>query len=153
MEEMATQKTANDYREERKARLAKAAKQNNRRSHRINGPSVNTKAGKIIGIVIAALVVIGIAAGICYSFGIVDRLNTVKTVDGHSYSAVEYEYYYRSVHNYYYNMASQYESQGQGMGVAYTGYDYTQQPEAQLVPEGMADFTNEDGSQPNWRLF
>ncbi len=107
---MSTKKTSNDYREERKARLAKASKQNHKKSHKISGPSISKGAKTVIYSVIAAVVVIAIAVGACYSFGVFERMKKIETVSGTSYSAVEYEYYYKSVYNYYYNMSAQYDS-------------------------------------------
>ena len=149
---MSTQKTANDYREERKARLAKAAKQNSKKSHKLNGPKMSKKAKTIISIVL--VVVIALAAGIlaCNGLGVFERMKTISTVGGDSYSAVEYEYYYKSVHNYFYQMSAQYDSYyGQGYGAVYTGYDTTKAPADQEYP--YSDYTLEDGKKATWQQF
>lgn len=149
---MSTKKTSNDYREERKARLAKASKQNHKKSHKISGPSISKGAKTVIYSVIAAVVVIAIAVGACYSFGVFERMKKIETVSGTSYSAVEYEYYYKSVYNYYYNMSAQYDSYyGSGYGYYYTGYDCSKLPAEQNYP--YADFKNEDGSDATWQQF
>lgn len=149
---MANQKTANDYRKERKERLAKAAKKNSRKSVKLNGPSISRKATVTIWSIIGIVAVIVIAGLFCSELGVFERLKTIKTEDGHTYSAAEYEYYYRSAHNYYYNNSYNYDNQyGEGYGAAYTGYDYKKQPEEQTC--SIADFTNEDGSQPNWKQY
>lgn len=149
---MSTQKTANDYREERKARLAKAAKQNSKKSHKLTGPKMSKKAKTVISIVLVVAIAL-VAGGLaCNSLGVFERMKTISTVAGDSYSAVEYEYYYKSVHNYFYQMSAQYDSYyGQGYGAVYTGYDTTKNPSEQEYP--YADYTLEDGKKATWQQF
>lgn len=149
---MATEKTANDYREERKARLAKASKQNTKKSHRVTGPKISSKAKTAITSIVCAAIVIAVAYSACANLGVFARMKTIKTVSGESYSAVEYEYYYKTVHNYYYQMARQYdEYYGEGYGYYYTGYNYSKLPEDQEYPRD--DYTLEDGSKATWKQY
>lgn len=149
---MSTQKTANDYREERKARLAKAAKKNSKKAHRLNGPKMSRKAKATIGIVFVVAIALVVGGLACNSLGVFERMKTISTVAGDSYSAVEYEYYYKSVHNYFYQMSAQYDSYyGQGYGAAYTGYDTAKAPADQEYP--YADYTLEDGKKATWQQF
>ncbi len=149
---MATQKTSNDYREERKARLAKASKMNSKKSHRVSAPKVGKKTKAVVGIVVAAAIVIAIAAYACFSFGVFDRMKSFETVGGQKYSVVDYEYYYKSLHNQVYGMAYEYDNYyGQGYGYSYTGYDYKKLPEDQKYP--YDDYKLEDGSQATWKQY
>lgn len=79
-------------------------------------------------------------------FGVYDRTTTaVKLENGSKVSVAEYQYYYRSMYNYYYSMSQQYEQQyatyyGAGAGKSMTGFDYTKTPAEQQVPE-TEDYT------------
>ncbi|HBL41659.1 MAG TPA: hypothetical protein DDY98_08985, partial [Ruminococcaceae bacterium] len=149
---MATQKSAQDYREERKARLAKSAKQNSKKSHRVNVSGMKQQTKNIITLVICIVAALAIAVVACFNLGVFERFKTIKTVDGKSYSAVEYEYYYKSTHYYYLNMSNQYDSYyGEGYGVMYTGYDSSKLPEDQEYVG--TDFTLEDGTTPTWKQY
>lgn len=149
---MATEKTSNDYREERKARLAKSAKKNAKKSHKVSAPSLSGKAKASIAIVICVALAVVIAVTSCVNLGVFERAKTIKTVSGESYSAVEYEYYYNFLHNYYYSTAQQYDSYyGTGYGYYYTGYDYSKLPEDQQYPG--TDYVLDDGSKPTWKEY
>lgn len=149
---MATEKTSNDYREERKARLAKAAKKNSKKSHKISGKTMSKKTKSTVAGVIAVVLVVLIAAFACNESGVFERMKKIETVAGDSYSAVEYEYYYRYTHNYYYSMAQQYDSYyGAGYGFYYTGYDCSKLPEDQEYPG--TDYKLEDGTKPTWKQY
>ncbi len=149
---MATQKSANDYREERKARLAKASKQNAKKSHKIGGHRMSKKAKSVIAIILVVAIV-GVAGFFgCKNLGVFDRMKSIETVGGEKYSAVEYEYYYKSVHNYIYNMAAQYDQYyGAGYGYQYTGYDYSKDPAEQNYP--FDDYKLEDGKDATWKQY
>ncbi len=149
---MATEKTSNDYREERKARLAKAAKKNAKKAHRVSSSSMSKKTKATIGIVLAIAIVAGVAVGVCNSTGVFERMKKIETVSGESYSTVEYEYYYNFVHSQYLSQAQQYDQYyGEGMGYYYTGYDYSKLPEDQLYTG--EDFKLDDGSKPTWKQY
>lgn len=150
---MATNKTAQDYREERKARLAKSAKQNSRKSHRrVSGGGMSQKTKNTITLIICAAAALAIAVVACLNLGVFERFKTIKTVDGKSYSAAEYEYYYKSTHYYYFNMSQQYDNYyGQGYGAMYSGFDSSKAPEEQeYVGE---DYKLDDGTTPTWKQY
>ena len=117
------------YREERKARIAKAAKKNAKKSHKV----ILTKGMKKA---IAAVVVIAIVAGIgafsVMNSGMLERGKTAFNVGDVEVTAPEYGFYYSSVFSNYFNMSYQYDYYyGEGMGAMYTGYDYTVSPDQQ----------------------
>lgn len=146
---MATEKTSNDYREERKARLAKAAKKNSKKSHKV---SLSKKAKTAIAAAVAIVIVAAIALAACENSGVFERMKKIETVSGSSYSAVEYEYHYRYIHNYIYSTAQQYDSNyGAGFGLQSTGYDYTKLPEDQIY--NGTDYTLKDGSKATWKQY
>lgn len=138
-----TEKTkAELYREERKARLAKAAKKRARK-----------KMGKATKAVISVIVAVVIALGVCsYSFvslGISRQMQDVYSVDdAGNVSLAEYSYYYNQVFTYYFNQAATYEQYyssyyGVGAGAYFTGgYDYTVSPELQNLDESHSDYAD-----------
>ena len=149
---MATQKTANDYREERKARLAKASKQNHKKSRKLGGHRMNKKTKIGIAVALAAVVVLGVVALILNNEGVFERMKTFETAGGTKYSSVEYEYHYKSTHQYIYNMSAQYDSYyGAGAGYQYTGYDCSKAPAEQVYP--YDDYKLADGSKPTWKQY
>lgn len=148
---MATEKTSNDYREERKARLAKAAKKNTKKSFKVSSSNMNRKLKRKIQVTVSLVLVLAIAVGICYSVGVFDRMKKIQTVSGDSYSVVEFEYYYNNIHQSVLNEAMQYENYGTGMGLMYTGYDCTKLPENQAYP--YDDYKLADGSAPTWKQY
>lgn len=128
------------YREERKARLAKAAKKRSKK-----------KMGNGLKAVISVLVVIAIALGVCgYSFvslGVSRQMQDVLEIaDVTNISYAEYQYYYNQTYSYYFNNAAQYEQYyasyyGEGAGAMMMGgFDYTQSPELQKLPESHTDY-------------
>lgn len=124
------EKTAAElYREERKARIAKAAKKNAKKSHKV----VLSKGAKKA---IAAVVVIAIVAGVglfaLNNSGVLERGKTAFYVGDVEVSAAEYGYYYNSAFLSYFNYSYQYDSYyGAGMGKLYTGYDCNVSPDEQ----------------------
>lgn len=149
---MATEKNSNDYREERKARLAKAAKKNSKKSHKISVGKLSKKAKAVVTTVVAVLIVAAIALAACANSGVFKRMKKIDTVSGDQFSAVEYEFHYRDLHNYFYQSAKSYdEYYGAGAGLQQFGYDTTKLPEDQQYPG--SDYTLEDGSTPTWKQF
>lgn len=149
---MATEKNSNDYREERKARLAKAAKKNSKKSHKITVGKLSRKAKAIVTAVVTVVIVAAIALAACANSGVFKRMKTIETVSGTSFSAVEYEFHYRDIHNYVYSTAKSYDDNyGAGAGLAYVGYDCAKLPEDQEYPG--TDYTLEDGSKPTWKQY
>lgn len=124
------EKTAAElYREERKARIAKAAKKNAKKSHRVT----LSKKGKIaIAVVLVVALVAGIGAFAVSNSGVLERNKTAFYVGDMKISAPEYGYYYNSIFSNYFNYSYQYDTYyGSGMGKLYTGYDYTIAPDQQ----------------------
>ncbi len=149
---MATEKNSNDYREERKARLAKAAKKNSKKSHKVSIGKLSKKAKAVVTAVVAVVIVAAIVLAACANSGVFKRMKTIETVSGDQFSAVEYEFHYRDLHNYFYQSAKSYdEYYGAGAGLQQFGYDTTKLPEDQEYPG--SDYTLEDGSTPTWKQF
>lgn len=149
---MATEKNSNDYREERKARLAKAAKKNSKKSHKISVGKLSRKAKAAVTAVVIVVIVALIALAACANSGVFDRMKTIETISGDKISAVEYEFHYRDLHNYFYQQSKSYDDYyGAGVGVQQTGFDSSKLPEDQEYPG--TDYTLEDGSTPTWKQF
>ncbi|MDO4846804.1 MAG: peptidylprolyl isomerase [Clostridiaceae bacterium] len=126
------EKTAAElYREERKQRMAKAAKKNAKKSPQLH--KVGKMFGKCLLVVIIAALCLSIVYA-CMSFtGVLQRnvLSALK-LGNKRVSVAEYNYYYLSMFNQYYSYASQYENYyGAGSGKTYTGFDYTVSPSQQ----------------------
>lgn len=132
--------SAEAYRQERKERLAKAAKQNQKKSHNI----ILSKSAKTA---IAIVVVIAIAAGIAgfavSNSGMLERGKVAFKAGETEVTMAEYSYYYNSVFNNYFQYSYQYDSYyGQGMGKMYTGYDYSVAPDQQAYPQEIEGIEN-----------
>lgn len=128
------------YRQERKARLAKAAKKNNKKTY-------NPQAGKVAGRIIAVLLVVAIIAGVtafAVSYtGLVEKNRTALTVGDVSVSQPEFAYYYSSG----YQMVANYYA-------SYVGYDTTKTPSSQTYSSAMGaipDFPED--KTPTWADF
>ncbi len=124
------EKTAAElYREERKARIAKAAKKNAKKSHKI----ILTKGNKIaIAVVLIVALVAGIGAFAINNSGVLERGKTAFYVGDVEVKAPEYGYYYNSIFSNFFNYSYQYDTYyGAGMGKMYTGYDYSVSPDVQ----------------------
>ncbi len=124
--------SAEAYRQERKERLAKAAKQNQKKSHNI----ILTKGTKTaIAVVVVLAIVAGIAGFAVNNSGVLERGKAAFNVGDTEVTMAEYSYYYNSVFNNYFQYSYFYDSNyGQGMGKMYTGYDYTVSPDQQAYP-------------------
>lgn len=126
------------YREERKERLAKAAKKNATNSK-------SRKAALSIGKkVIAAVLIVAILGGIAYGidsvFGFSNNWKTALTVGEHKVSVAQFNYYYQMSYNYYAQMESTYQQQGYSLG-----FDSTKAPDEVL--SGQKD---ENGVELYW---
>ncbi len=121
--------SAEAYRQERKERLAKAAKQNQKKSHNV----VLSKGAKTaIAIVVVIAIVAGIAGFAVSNSGVLERGKVAFKVGETEVTMAEYSYYYNSVFNNYFQYSYMYDSSyGQGMGKMYTGYDYSVAPDQQ----------------------
>lgn len=140
---MANEKSkAEQYRDERKARIAKAAKKN---AHNMEK---NTAAKKIVGkvisiIIIAALVLTLGGWGLSY-YGVPQRLIPIGKVGSNiSVSVAEYEFYYMRAYNNLVNQVQQYSQYG---------YDYGY--DTSLAPQDQTKTTkDEDGNEITWEEY
>ena len=124
------EKTAAElYREERKARIAKAAKKNAKKSHKV---VLSKGAKRAIAIVVVLAIIAGIGAIAVNTSGVLERGKPAFNVGDVEVSAAEYGYYYSSAFNNYFQYSYQYDTYyGAGMGKMYTGYDYSVSPDQQ----------------------
>lgn len=134
---MENKKTENDYRAERKARIAKNAAKAKK------GGLDSYKVIKGVLCVVCAVLVVAAAVGICFAYGIPQRILPAVTVGDKTYSVAEYEYYYTSVYGTQaqssYEMAQQYG--GTALLAALGQYDYSVHPEKQTKTEGEETIT------------
>lgn len=136
---MANQKSkAEQYRDERKARIAKAAKQNAKKMEK--NTAVKKIIGKVISIILVAAIAIGIVGSTLNYYGVWDRIIVIGGVgeDNVKITAAEYEYYYMTIYN---NLVSQLSSASQ------SGYDYgydTTLPPDQQTSTFTNPYTNEE---------
>ena len=128
------------YREQRKERLAKAAKKKK-----------SGKGDKIIRVLVKALCIILVAGVVLYGaanmltkvFCLPQKLITVATYGDEKITMAEYNYYYMSLYNQMVSTVNQIDSYyGQGYGSYYTGFDTTADPAdqeytAEDAPEGV----------------
>lgn len=128
------------YREQRKARLAKAAK---KKSSPKRDKAVRIIVKTLCIVLVAALVLFGAGRVLTNVFCIPQKTLTVATYNGQKLNAAEYNYYYMTLYNRMANTAQQYDSYyGTGYGAYLTGFDYTVDPAEQEytasdAPEGV----------------
>ena len=105
------------YREERKKRIAKAAKSNSRKH-------ISDKAQKRIVSTIAVILVIAIvgaiAGGIVNNKGVFERNKVIMTIGDAEVDKYEYAYYYSAMLQQYIPQAVQYEMYGMSIGCDFT---------------------------------
>ena len=118
-----TEEKTNDYRLERKKRLAKAAKT------RKQGGVDATKVVSIIVYAICIVAVVGLCCFGLYQFGVPQKIMPALTVGDKTYSVAEYSYYYTTVYHSYANSQN-------SLGMAL--FDTSKDPAAQTT-------TNDDG--------
>ena len=107
------------YREERKARLQKAAKRNKKKPI---SPETSKRIGRAFGVIVIVAIVVAIAAFVVSYTGLIEKNTTVVTVGDQKISQAEYTYYY----NQGYNLVQQYTSYGYDVG-----YDTSALPDKQ----------------------
>lgn len=130
------------YRQERKERIAKQAKQADKKSNSHAG--AKSVMGKIVKGIISVVVVVAILGGILNFFGVPQRLIPTVTIDGESYSMSELSLYYMQMYSNIRSYASSYESNyGEGYGKMLTGYDINLAPDAQTTKD-------DDGNEITW---
>lgn len=129
------------YREERKARLAKAAAKKAKKSP----AAQKTKkiVTKVIAIVLAVVIGLGAVYGVLNFFGAPQKMLKVTIADTeYKFSLAEYNYYYYNLVTNYQNTAYQYDTYyGKGSGLSYLGYDYTKTPNSQEYTDSFAAMT------------
>jgi len=134
--------TAEQYREERKARLAKASKKKG---------SGGKGASKIFGKLIAILLVLAFVAGagwlIVAQSGVRERTTVPVTVGEAKVNTVVYRYYYTMFFESYYKQVAQLVNQLQGMNPY--GYDLTKAPSEQEYTLDDED----EGDEPKFKMW
>ena len=117
------------YRQERKERIAKQAKQNAKKK---GGAAAKNAVSKAVKIVISVALCCAIVFASLNFFGVPQQLVGAVKIDGKSYSMTELTLYYMQMFNNTYQTASSYDSQyGEGYGKMFTGYDISVAPDAQ----------------------
>ncbi|MCH5190573.1 MAG: peptidylprolyl isomerase [Oscillospiraceae bacterium] len=119
------------YREERKARLAKAAAKNAKKSPKAT--QAKKIAGKVIAIVLAVVLVLGAVIGTLNFFGVPQKVLKVSVEEkSYSFTLAEYNYYYYTTWYQFMNTAYQYDTYyGAGIGISALGFDYQKSPDKQ----------------------
>ena len=125
------------YREERKARIANAAKKNAKSIEKRN--SFAKLAKKAIAIVLAVAIVGGIAWKTIDTLGVVEKFATAVTIGDKKISAAQFNYYYSTQYNQMVSQANYY-SQTYGYDI---GFDTTLAPDEQKTKDA-------DGNETTW---
>ena len=141
MNTMANEKSkAEQYRDERKARIAKSAKKN---AHSMEARNTAKKVvNKVISIVLCAVIVLGVVAFSLNYYGALQRVIKIGGVGSNqSVSIAEYEYYYMRAYNQVRYQAQYYQYYYQTSN----GYDLS------LTPEEQTQTTKDaDGNEITW---
>lgn len=137
--------SAEKYREERKARLAKAAKKNKKSFN----PQAGKIAGKVIAVVLAVAIVAGIGAFAVNRTGALVKNKVAFKVGDVEITQPEYAYYYSSASN---NVIQYLSTYGSYLGIS---YDSTQTPDKQQYSAniqglGFPVMELEDGETATW---
>lgn len=138
---MANEKSkAEQYRDERKARIAKSAKKN---AHSMEARNTAKKVvNKVISIVLCAVIVLGVVAFSLNYYGTLQRVIKIGGVGSdQSVTIAEYEYYYMRAYNQVRYQAQYYQYYYQTSN----GYDLS------LTPEEQTQTTKDaDGNEITW---
>lgn len=138
---MANEKSkAEQYRDERKARIAKSAKKN---AHSMEARNTAKKVvNKVISIVLCAVIVLGVVAFSLNYYGALQRVIKIGGVGSdQSVTIAEYEYYYMRAYNQVRYQAQYYQYYYQTSN----GYDLS------LTPEEQTQTTKDaDGNEITW---
>ena len=128
------------YRQERKARLAKAAKKNNKKAY---NPQAGKTAGKIISVILVVAIIAGVTALAVNLTGAVEKNRTAVTVGDVVVNQPEFSYYYSSG----YQMVSNYYA-------SYVGYDTSKAPSSQTYAGAMGEIPDfPEDKTPTWSDF
>lgn len=128
------------YREQRKERLAKAAK---KKSSPKRDKAVRIIVKAVCIILVAAIVLLGAGKALTNIFCLPQKVLNAASYDNKKINVAEYNYYYMSLYNRMYQTASYYDQNyGSGYGSYLTGFDYTADPADQEyvgedAPEGV----------------
>lgn len=141
---------AEQYRKERKERIAKANAAAGKKGVSVSLPPVNKKRNRIISIVIIIVAVLLIALGMVFFFGVPQQLNTVMTINGEKVSEAEFTYYYKSAYNYTVQMNSYLSQYGLSSD---TSFDSTKAPSAQEYNGTVELEAREDGQPNTWQDY
>lgn len=137
---MANEKSkAEQYRDERKARIAKSAKKN---AHSMEARNTAKKVvNKVISIVLCAVIVLGVVAFSLNYYGALQRVIKIGGVGSdQSVTIAEYEYYYMRAYN-----QVRYQAQ------YYQYYYQTSSYDLSLTPEEQTQTTKDaDGNEITW---
>lgn len=129
------------YRQERKARIAKAAKKNNKKTY---NPQAGKTAGKVLAVILVLAIISGVTAFAVSYTGLVEKNRTALTVGDVAVSQPEYAYYYTSG----YNMVYQYAQYGM------ISYDTSATPSSQTYNNVMGEIPDFPEDQtPTWADF
>lgn len=126
------------YREERKARIAKANKRNAKSLD--VGKKVGKAAKRVIAVVLAAAIVVGVGYLVVDGTGVDKRFTTALKVGNEKVSSTEYYYYYYMA----YQQAA-YTQQNTYDPMNYTYFDTSKSPDEQDYP-----VANKDGTKKTW---
>lgn len=126
------------YREERKARIAKAAKKNAKSIEKRTAAAGILK--KVIAVVLAVAIVGGVAWKIVDSLGILERAVTAVNIGDEKITAAQFNYYYSAQYQQMAYYAQAYAQQGLNMG-----FDTSVAPDEQESTQ-----TDEDGNALTW---
>ena len=126
------------YRDERKARLAKAAAKKSKKSPAVE--KTKKILTKVIAVVLAVVIGLGAIYGILNFFGTPQKMIKVTVADTeYKFSVAEYNYYYYNLVMNYTQTGYQYDAYyGEGTGLAYLGYDYSKSPQSQEYKDDYA---------------
>lgn len=119
------QNKAEQYRQERKERLAKSAKKNAKSMEK--SIALRSAVKKVIAIVLVVVIALGAAYGILDYAGVVNQAVQAGYVGNENISFSEYIYYYNRAFNTLYQNEQYYKY----YGYSYTGYDVAKAPQDQ----------------------
>ena len=140
---MANEKSkAEQYRDERKARIAEAAKKNAKNMEKKN--TAKKAANKIVSIILAAAIALGAVALVFNYYGSFERTISIGGVgEDQKVTMAEYEYYYMQTYSQFLSLVSQYSS----MGMDY-GFDTSLRPSEQTTTT-----KDKDGNEISWEQY
>ena len=127
------------YREERKARIAKANKKNAKSLEA--GKKVAGVGKKVVAVVLCAAILFGILCWANAIFGFTGKMSTALKVGSQRVSATEYEFYFKNMYQQAAYIEQMYQQYGQSSGFS-----------TDKAPDEIP-FTDEDGNQTNYAEY